>query len=113
VSIPTSDGISFHEASLLGAQQLPDGTLSLLFEGVHLRHHLCEASIYLKGVDRILRDRLPSDAFAMEEGDAEVLTLEIKPGCLYMIIEWTEFQRHLQTTASYSFSCNSVTIETR
>jgi len=49
----------------------------------------------------------------MEQEDAEVLTLEIRPGCLSVIIEWNDFQRHLQTTASYSFFCSSVTIETR
>ena len=49
----------------------------------------------------------------MEKNDGEVLTLELKPGCLYMIIEWNDFQRHLQTTVSYSFFCNSVTIERR
>jgi hypothetical protein len=105
--------ISFHEASLVEIHRLPDGTLCMSFEGVHLLHQLCEAFVYRKGVDRILRDGSPLEAFAMEEDDAEVLTLENKAGGLFMIIEWTDFQRHLQTTASYSFFCSSVTIETR
>jgi hypothetical protein len=55
LSLSMNDGVSFHEASLLEAQNLPDGSLRLSFEGVHLQDHLCEASINLKGVGRILR----------------------------------------------------------
>jgi hypothetical protein len=113
LSSSINNEIGFHEASLAEARHLPDGTFCMSFKEVHLRHQLCEATIYLHGVDRILRDGLPLEVFAMEQEDAEVLTLEIRPGCLSVIIEWNDFQRHLQTTASYSFFCSSVTIETR
>jgi hypothetical protein len=103
--------ISFHDAGLIGIHNSADGTICLRLEGIHVNSGTANACVTLKGVRQILRDGLPIESFVMEHKDAEILTLKKQHDSLDLIVEWNDFENHLQETRSYIVPCDSAEIE--
>jgi hypothetical protein len=103
-----TQNIGFHEATLSGVRRDEDGSICLMFEGVHVDNQVRSAIICLTQVRQIIRDGSPVDDFTMECQDCEVLTLDRTPVSLHLIVEWNDFESHRHLTRSYHIACESV-----
>ena len=98
--------ISFHEATMMGIKRV-DEEICFLLEDVYVENQHRSASVYLKGVSRILRDGSPVDDLTMECSDGEILTLKYRSGSAQLIIEWNDFKEHSHETRSYQIDCKA------
>ena len=105
-----SKKVGFHEASVIGIQSA-SGIISLTLEGVRTEGGIKNVAVYLKGVEQITCDGSPIDELQMEYPDGEVLTLDSDPEAAHLIVQWNDFENHLEKTRSYDIKCQSFEVE--
>jgi hypothetical protein len=96
-----NQNVSFHEASVTRLSSEQESVV-LELEGVTTRERTTNASVTVHGVTEITVDGSPTNAVAMEYEDGEVLTLDVGPNNIRLIVEWNDFGHRRSCTRSYA-----------
>jgi len=106
----SSQTIGFHESTLVGVHRA-GGTITLELEDVHLGDEIHSAVIRLSGVKSLTQDGTAVEDLILECKDGEILTLQHTETAMQLIIEWTDFKKHLSETHSYRIIFDSIETE--
>src|SRR5438132_8843782 len=100
----------FHESTITNFVQ-QNHIITIDLEDVNdsncIKHNL---SISCIGVRKVEIDDKISKSVCMEADDGEVLTLEINPGSLLLIIEWSNYTSKKPIVKSYEIICEHVQV---